>query len=395
MNTFFTFFAIFCVLIISGCREEPLNPVSTFDCRLNFDDSSSLNVNNAKYLNLLSKIKYEGIPGITMGVFNEKDGMWLGAAGMADIYSGISFMPCNYTRFGSTVKTLTAVTILKLKEEGKLLLDDPVKKYLSDSILKGIENADKATVRQLLQHSAGLYNYIQDLKFQTGSLNDLSKIWQPTELLDYARNKDAYFEPGKDVRYSNTGYILLGMIIEKIENKTFYEVFSEKIFEPLQLTSTVFAATNPVPASLVRGYVDFYGNMNLINSTYYSGWDYYTADGGLISTPYDMARFMWALVDGKILNQSSMQEMFTFKSSKEQSSDYFTISYGLGIFKIETQFGDAWMHSGDAIGYFACMVYFPAYKTIIVWASNGNYGKLDALISSKKAMEEIFKTVLD
>ena len=101
-----------------------------------------------------------------------------------------------------------------------------------------------------MQHSSGIYNYIQNLQFQTASLNDLIRQWKPEELLNFARNKPAYFSPGTDVSYSNTNYKLLGMIIANVEGKPFYEVFKEKIFDPLGLTMTVFAATVPYrPAS--------------------------------------------------------------------------------------------------------------------------------------------------
>ena len=232
------------------------------------------------------------------------------------------------------------------------------------------------------------------MKFQTASLNDLIKEWKPEELLDYARGKKAYFEPGTDVLYSNTNYILLGMIISTIEGKPFYEVFEEKIFTPLNLTSTRFAAKDPVPDGIIRGYVDFYSNLDVINATYYSGWDYYTADGGLISNAYDLNVFLTALFSGQIISQNSLTEMMNWQKPKEADPDFFPLCYGLGIFKMETPWGDAYFHSGDAIGYYACMAYFPERETTICWAVNGNYGKIDEFTSTKSAMEKIFGTLL-
>ncbi|MBK8289862.1 MAG: beta-lactamase family protein [Flammeovirgaceae bacterium] len=123
--------------------------------------------------------------------------------------------------------------------------------------------------------------------------------------------------------YSNTNYILLGMIISNIEGKPFYEVFEEKIFEPLSLRSTQFAASDPVPDGIIRGYVDFYSNLNVINATYYSGWDYYTADGGLISNAYDLNVFMTALVNGEIISQPSLDEMIIWQKPKEEDPEFF------------------------------------------------------------------------
>ncbi|MBK7651181.1 MAG: beta-lactamase family protein [Flammeovirgaceae bacterium] len=395
MRNIFPYLISLIIIIVLSCTEDNHYTPSFYNCSLSFQDSSLVNPSNSKYQHLLDEIKASGVPGILMSVQNKTDGMWLGTSGKADLKMNIDLNVCNRTRVGSTVKAFTATTIFLLKEKGKLNLDDKITKYLSAADIKDIENADKATIRQLLHHSSGIYNYIQNLKFQTSSLNDLIKVWTPDELLDYARGKKAYFSPGEDVLYSNTNYVLLGMIISNIEGKPFYEVFKEKIFEPLGLSSTQFAAKDPIPDGIIRGYVDFYSNLNVINATYYSGWDYYTADGGLISNAYDLNIFMTALVNGEIISQASLAEMMTWQKSKNEDPEFFPISYGLGIFKMETEWGDAYFHSGDAIGYYACMAYFPESETTICWAVNGNYGKIDEFTSTKSAMEKIFGTVFN
>lgn len=394
-SSLLTLLLTFFIVFIISCHKDEVFDSQSFDCTFSFTDSSYNHVSNLKYLNLLNDIKRSGVPGILMSIYSKSDGMWLGTSGKADLKSNIDLKPCCITRVGSTVKTFTATTIMLLKEEGKLNLDDKITKYLSAADLKDLKNADNATIRQLMHHSSGIFNYIQNTKFQTASTNDLIKEWMPEELLSYARGKSAYFMPDEDVLYSNTNYILLGMIISNIESKPFYEVFEEKIFKPLNLNSTQFAAKNHVPDDIIRGYVDFYSNLNVINATYYSGWDYYTADGGLISNAYDLNVFLTALFEGKLLSPSSLNEMMTWQKPKEADPLFFPNSYGLGIFKMETPWGDAYFHSGDAIGYYACMVYFPDRETTICWAVNGNYGKIDEFTSSKTAMEKIFSTVFD
>jgi D-alanyl-D-alanine carboxypeptidase len=94
-------------------------------------------------------------------------------------------------------------------------------------------------------------------------------------------------------------------------------------------------------------------------------------------------------MNGQILNSNSLNEMLTWKTPKEADPEFFPISYGLGIFKIETEKGIAYMHSGDAVGYYANMLYFPSDNTTIVYAVNSNYGKIDQFVSTKEAMEEI------
>ena len=379
----------------TGCHRDAIVDSDFYDCTLEVDDNSLDHPHNGNYQNLLDKMVASGVPGIQMAIRTPEHDLWLGTAGKADLKNNIPIESCHITRVGSTVKTFTATTILLLEEEGKLSLDDRITDYLSESDIRDIENADTATIRQLLQHSSGIYNYILDTNFQLASFNDLIKEWSANELLDYARGKDAYFSPGIDVRYSNTGYVFLGMIISNIENKPFHEVFEEKLFLPFGLNSTQFAAIDPVPNQIIRGYIDLYSNLNLINTTYYSGWDYFTADGGLISNANDLNRFTTALFNGEIISQTSLDQMLEVSYPNNPDKDFFPIAFGLGTFKIQTEWGEAYLHSGDAIGYYATMVYFPESDTTICWTVNANYGKIDALISSKSAMENIFRTVFE
>lgn len=392
MRVFHLFIATLVVGSLSSCKQDEVLPQENYQCE---SINSPQHPKAEKYHNLVKEIVASGVPGMMLTVHDQQNGYWSVAAGMADLASGVQLQPCNITRVGSTVKTLTAVSILLLQEEGLLAIDDPVSKFLSAEETAGLKNAESSTIRHLLQHSSGIYNYIQSLKFQTASLNDLEKVWLPDELLEYAREKDPYFSPGADTKYSNTNYILLGRIIEIVTGKPFYEFFNERIFEPYDLRYTQFAATNPVPQDIVRGYVDFYSNLEVINATFYSGWDYYTADGGLISNSHDLNVFMTTLFEGEMLATPSLTAMTSWKTSSEQDSDGFKTDYGLGIFRIETGYGPAYIHSGDAIGYFASMVYFPEQKVTITWAVNGNYGSLDQFSQSKEAMEKIFKTVLE
>jgi D-alanyl-D-alanine carboxypeptidase len=384
---------ILAVLLLFSCRNgEDIAP-EYYHCNFTFADSSSTNPNKDIYQTLINDITSNGVVGITMSVYHSNTGMWLGAGGKADLHNNIVMKPCNISRVGSVVKMFTATTVLMLAEEGKLNLDDKISDYLQGDVISKIENADKATIRQLLQHSSGIYNYIQSLQFQTASLNDLIREWKPDDLLKYAYGKNAYFKPGEDVRYSNTGYIMLGMLIEKIEGKPFYTVFNEKIFTPLGLNLTRFASEDPIPDGIVRGYVDLYSNLQVIESTYFSGWDYYTADGGLISNPYDLNEFFRTLMNGQLINPNSLNQMLAWQTPKDIDPEFFPMSYGLGIFRIETPQGIAYMHSGDAIGYYANMLYFPGDKTTIVYAVNSNYGKIDRFVSTKEAMEEIIAIV--
>lgn len=383
---------ILILISLFSCTKDEIVEMNT-NYTYTFDRSAE-NPNNEQYKELVSTMIKQGVPGVMMTIYTPTDGLWLGAGGYSCLNTKTPMLSDNITRVGSTVKTFTAVTILQLQEQGKLSIDDKITSYLPASLLKNIANADQTTIRQLLQHTSGIFNYIQDLRFQTTSLNYLIKEWSSDELLDYARNKNPYCAPGTDCRYSNTGYILLGKIIESICQRPFYEEFESRIFTPLAMRETQFASKDPIPAKLVRGYVDFFSTMKLINSTYYSGWDYHTADGGLISNPYNLSLFMKGLFDGTLLSSASLSEMLSLQTPSVQDPDYYKVHYGLGIFQYDTDKGTLYGHSGDAIGYYATMFYHPASGSIITWATNGNYGKLDELISSKTTIERVLSAVI-
>lgn len=387
-----SFFVIIMAWLLSACQKESnTNSAADYQCNFSFADSSGQHPFHTQYQTLLSTITGNGAVGISMSVYHSQNGLWLGASGKADLRNNVDMQPCHITRVGSTVKMFTATLILQLQEAGKLQLDDKLAQYLQGDFMDKIENANSATIRQLLQHTSGIYNYIQNLQFQTASLNDWVREWRAEDLLRYAYHKNAYFKPGEGVKYSNTGYILLGLLIEKLEGKPYAQVLQERIADPLGLRFTRFAATDPVPRAVVRGYVDMYSKLEVVESTYFSGWDYYTADGGLISNVYDMNLFFRALMSGQIINAASLSEMLTWRQPQTMPSDFFPIAYGLGIFKIETPQGIAYMHSGDAVGYFANMLYFPSDGTTLVYTVNSNYGKIDQFISARDALQNIIQ----
>lgn len=388
------FFSVVILCFLASCQKSETIATAFYQCTLSYADSSAKHPYRASYQQLLDELTHSGVPGILMSVQSGTHGTWTGTSGMADIANRVPMQPCAISRAGSVVKLFTATTVLLLAEEGKLKLDDPITQYLPDAVLSPLKNGRQATVRQLLQHSSGIYNYIQNLRFQTASLNELSRTWYPDELLAYAHNQSAYFGVGQDVRYSNTNYVLLGRIIEKVTGKHFSVVFKEKIFDPLALKNTSFDINNPVPQGLARGYIDLYSDLHLTESTYYSGWDYFTADGGLISNPYDLAKFIRALFHHQLLSDESLAQMQQWLAPKEKDNDFFPLEYGLGLFRIQTPYGYAVYHSGDAIGYYGIALYFPEKDIAIAWQTNGNYGKLDEMISSKNAMSKVFDAVL-
>ncbi|MBC7886283.1 MAG: beta-lactamase family protein [Ferruginibacter sp.] len=381
------------LLSLCACKKNTY-PVLQTNCLQPLPDS--VQTNHPKQLQLqqlIDSLTLKGVPGFSLAVHQPGKGWFTGSSGYSDIRAKKKFQPCQVSRAGSVVKILTSISVLQLVEQGKLSLDERIANYLPAAVLKDMDNASQATVRQLLNHSSGIYNYIQDPQFQLANLNNLTRIWQPDELLSYARNRTPYFKPGEGLYYSNTGYILLGMLIEKLSGVHFSEYFNRHIFQPLHLKHTRFDIYNPVPNDLARGYTDWYNNGQIIESTFYNGWDHYTADGGLQSVPFNLCVVMEALFDLKLINQSSLNTMLT--TIPLDQTDFFPMEYGLGIFKVHTPYGLAWFHSGDAIGYFGTVFYFPESQTTISWMTNGNYGTIDPLINTREAYERILGRVFN
>lgn len=174
--------------LLLSCRKPESVDLSFYDCSMNFTDSSQQHRNNNNYQHVLNDMTDNGVVGVMMSVYDTKHGIWVGASGKADLYNNIDMKPCNMTRAGSTMKMFTSAIVLKLQEEGKINLDERVSRYLQGHNINKIKNAETATVRQLLQHSSGIYNYIQNLQFQTATLNNLTQEWGADDLLKYAYN---------------------------------------------------------------------------------------------------------------------------------------------------------------------------------------------------------------
>jgi len=220
--------SVFILITLFSCTMDPnifddnyyTNPITYFD-------DGDLHPQGSEYQEIINKFINKGIPGIAMHVHNSA-GTWAGVGGKIDIRSNILWKKSNISRIGSISKTFVSVTVLKLSEQGKVDLDMPISHYLSVSDILDIQNADSATVRQLLNHTSGIVNYNDNLSFLLG-LHSLSspKNYSLDDMLDFVRNMESYFSPGDGFHYSNTNYVLLGKIIEAVTKKPYQDSIYE------------------------------------------------------------------------------------------------------------------------------------------------------------------------
>ncbi len=287
----------------------------------------------------------------------------------------------DHVRIGSNTKTWTATVTLQLAQEGKLAVTDPVSKYRA-----GVPNGDNITIEQLLNMRSGLYNYSETPQLNEALDNDPQRVWTPDELLTLAFENPPYFPPGEGYHYSNTNYVLLGLIAEKLDGKPLAEIYQERIFKPAGLTSTVFPELpdTSLPDPYSHGY--FYGtNMLTINdpalpedmqaaakngslapadvTNNNPSWTW--AAGGGISTANDLATWAEALADGKMLDQQMQQQRMASIQSSDPSNPT-AAGYGWGIAKMGPMYG----HTGELPGYNSFMGSDPENKvTLVVWAN--------------------------
>ncbi len=239
-------------------------------------------------------------------------------------------------------KVFTATIILKLFEEGKLVLSDPISKYLKKESLdklflyNGIDYSEKVTITQLLSHTSGINDYFESDSKESKSLlkeikNKPDKFWTPEELLDFTRtNQSTIAKPGDKYFYSDTGYILLGLIIEKVSGKKFEVVLQEKILSPLNMKDTyVHLRSEPLSKSKKPISTMMLSNIDVTNYKSISAdW----TGGGIISTAEDLLLFQKSLIEGKIITQQN------YKAMRGRYKFMDGIYYGLGLMTV--RYGD-------------------------------------------------------
>jgi D-alanyl-D-alanine carboxypeptidase len=344
------------------------------------------------FKNILDQYVERGMPGITLMV-KDKNGTWAGTSGMADIARNIPMESCHITKVASITKIFMAALTFKLAEEGILDLDKKINTYLSTEQLKNIANADAVTIRQLLNHTTGIYDVIDDNSFYLDVLNNPPKHRTQEDILKFVRGKDAVFPAGTDVGYSNTNTLLLSMIIDKAGGKPHQELLREKIIAPLGLYNTYYYYHDALPEGKVaQGYYDLYNNGQLENlSSYNTG----SGNGytGLYSNIFDLAVFIEALMTEKtLLQQTSLDQMLSFNVKEEEGSDRLL---GQGAIKdfIHRAAGEfAYGHRGRDLAYSADLFYFPVKDQVMVLIVN--YGT-DAESRLRPAFYDLRKAIVD
>ncbi len=294
------------------------------------------------------------VPGATMTVVRPDGAVWVGVAGLSDTANSTPMAPGLKFRIGSVTKTFTAVLILQLVQEGSLSLDQTL-----ESVLPGaVPNGSAITIRQLLNHTSGVFDYIQaqNPNFLVGIGSDPLRKWTPQELVAVANANVPYFAPGAGFHYSNTNYVLLGMIIEKVTHRTYAQEVTSRFIVPLGLRNTSVAELPDMPAGSTHGYVyatTWYECTNIDPS-----WAF--ATGNIVSSTGDLLVWLNTIMQGSLLDAQRKADQFTFVRVIPDSD---ILQYGLGLEKQGLAVG----HTGDFVfGGQAAMYELSGWKFIIL-----------------------------
>jgi D-alanyl-D-alanine carboxypeptidase len=286
-----------------------------------------------------------GAPGV-VALVRTGEQTWQGASGLGDLAANRPARAGDRFRIGSVTKSFVATVALQLVGEHKLGLDDHLERWLPGLV----PNGDRITVRQLLNHTSGLYDYTDDLP-------EPPRSFQPRELVAIATGHRPLFAPGKRFSYSNTNYILAGLVIERVTGRRLAGQLQQRIVGPLGLGDTELPVTKQtITGPHVHGYLPrdkgwrvSDGPAGLVDVTKMDpSWAW--AAGAMVSTTADLARFYQALLGGRLLDPEQLQAMQTTVDASQQFGH--GVRYGLGLTLLRPGCAtELWGHGGALAGY--------------------------------------------
>ncbi|MEE6261189.1 serine hydrolase domain-containing protein [Plantactinospora sonchi] len=298
----------------------------------------------------LRAITDAGMPGVFAEV---RDGRatWRGAAGVADVTTGRPMMPHFQHRIGSITKTFVATALLQLVGERRLSLDAPLRRYLPEFATAGV------TVRMLLNHTSGINDY-DHVVF--GTVEGIERYQRetitPVELVRIGLSQPPTNAPGERHVYSNTNYILAGLLLERITGRSAEREIGRRILRPLRLRQTYFPGTDRrIDGPHAGGYVPWVDGTLRDFSVYNMSWAW-TA-GALVSTTADLNRFFRGLLGGELLRPAELAEMRRTVVVDPTHPD--AAGYGLGLMGLTTLGGHSWGHDGVVLGHQTISLHSP------------------------------------
>lgn len=304
---------------------------------------------------LQSEMKIDKVPGLSLAIVRAGKIILAHGDGFADLKSKKLATADTAYEVGSITKQFTAAAVMLLVEAGKLHLDDPILTYLDGAS----ESWNKITIRHLLTHASGIKDHTQVTELKE---KRKKQFLDPREVLHVMGAKSLDFQPGEKHAYCNTNYFLLGLIITKVSGQPYARFMSERIFEPLGMSATRLTEGKAAP-DLAQGYKYSGEKVDYINST---------AEGGIISTVLDLAKWETALDAGQVLKRESLEQVLTPLTL----NDGKRVGYGFGwIINTDKGSGKAVIeHGGFTYGFSNFITKLPSEQLTVIVLTNSDRG---------------------
>lgn len=288
----------------------------------------------------------QDLPGLAMAVaYRDTRELWVSATGFSDLSTQTPWLPADESRIGSVTKTFTAAIIMQLAEQGVLSLKDHVESWVHGWY-------EGPTLRQLLNHTSGIASYSSIESF------DMSRAWTPAELVQWAfdHEPELRFPPGTQWEYSNTNYVLLGMVIEAATGDSYEEALRTRLFEPLRLDMRLAGSGDDSPR-LVR----CYAQAPPVDASDAADPSFGWSAGAIVSTPVELARWIVALYGGELLSAASTAAMTTPNRVTAANEE----KYGLGtIIEQDLYHGLTRVGHGGGIGGYMTLAYYLQQRNV-------------------------------
>ena len=333
-------------------------------------------------------IKKYNVRGVSAAIVFDTDSLWTGTSGIS--HDTVTMKPDMLFSIGSITKNFVAALTLRLVEDGILSLEDslstwlPAYPYIDPDI----------TIRQLLNHTSGIYMFWNNDDLWDALKEDRNRIWTPEEVLEYI--KEPHFLPGEGWRYSNTNYLLMAMIIEKATGSTLSAELKKYLWEPLNLQNYYLWLADSIPENQAHVFGDNFQfgspEKDLTFLPRASHESIAFGSSGIVTTAADLAKWCYILFEGNVLSEESMKEMLRFVDFPPQSN---MKGYGLGV-QLFTGKISNWKkaigHGGGNIGTATYMIYLPEYDVSIVVMVNA-FPTNSVDFFAKGLIKEIVKSI--
>jgi D-alanyl-D-alanine carboxypeptidase len=318
---------------------------------------------------IVTELRNAGAPGVAMLVRNQA-GTWRGTAGAAVLEPRRAMRATDRFRVASVTKTFVATVVLQLVGEGRLALDATV-----DTWVPSLRKGPRITVRQLLNHTSGFASFTESAEAERlyGRYLENVRFDVPVRrAIAVADAQPLAFPPGERHRYTNTGYDVLGLIVERVTREPLGRVLEKRIFEPLRLRSTSFEPKPLAPRGVAHGYAiaggdlqraSWEGPQDVTHASLFGTW----ASAAVVSSVDDLATFFGALFGGELLPRrllTAMQRTVAMEDPRERG--------GLGVYRYRVPCGYGWGHGGATLGYTVNVVASRDGSHVVVIATNAN-----------------------